>query len=106
MKKTLLFILFCGSVVAAAAILKPEKKPVLKKLTVSYDNKKEKEIPVTVTLTKYQLEKMLDMVDEEYGYGGPASPQDSFTFTSIAKANRHSTEYSISSTHLAKKPLK
>ena len=65
MKKTLLFILFCGSVVAAAAILKPEKKPVLEKLTVSYENKKEKEIPVTVTLTKYQLEKMLDMVDEE-----------------------------------------
>ena len=59
---------------------------------------------MTVTLTKYQLEKMLNMVDEEYGYGGPAAPQDSFTFTSIAKGNQHSEEYSISSTHLARKP--
>ena len=67
-------------------------------------SKKQKEIPVTVTLTKYQLEKMLNMVDEEYGYGGPAAPQDSFTFTSIAKGNHHSEEYSISSTHLARKP--
>ena len=108
MKKTLLFVLFCGSVVAAAAILKPERKPVVKKITVSYDNKKQKEIPVTVTLTKFQLEKMLDMVDDEYGYGGPASPQDSLTFTSIAKvkAPPHSQEYSISSTHLAKEPIR
>ena len=40
--------------------------------------------------------------DEEYGYGGPAAPQDSYTFTSIAKGNLNSGEYSISSTHLAR----
>tara|TARA_R100001509_G_scaffold34581_1_gene18164 strand:- start:873 stop:1172 length:300 start_codon:yes stop_codon:yes gene_type:complete len=73
-------------------------------ITTSY--KEKKEIPVKVTLTKYQLEKMLDMVDQEYGYGGPAAPQDSFTFTSIAKGNHYSEEYNISSTHLARKPIK
>ena len=66
MKKTLLFVLFCGSVVAAAAILKPEKKPVVEKITVSYENKNElKNIPVKVTLTKYQLQKILDILEED-----------------------------------------
>ena len=90
--------------VATLVALQFKEEVVVDEIIVSYDNKKQKEIPVTVTLTKYQLEKMLNMVDEEYGYGGPAAPQDSFTFTSIAKGNHHSEEYSISSTHLARKP--
>tara|TARA_R100000458_G_C8063254_1_gene105262 strand:- start:206 stop:535 length:330 start_codon:yes stop_codon:yes gene_type:complete len=109
MKKTLLFVLFCGSVVAAAAILKPEKKPVVEKITVSYENKNElKNIPVKVTLTKYQLQKMLDILEEdnkfhnEYdGITVPADSQDTYTFTSVAKGNKG--EYSISSTHLSRK---
>jgi hypothetical protein len=44
---------------------------------------------------------MLDIVDEEYGYGGPAAPQDSFTFTSVARGREG--EYIISSTHLSRK---
>lgn len=90
--------------VATLGALQFKEEVVVDEIIVSYDNKKQKEIPVTVTLTKYQLEKMLNMVDQEYGYGGPAAPQDSFTFTSIAKGNHHSEEYSISSTHLARKP--
>ena len=92
--------------VVTLGALQLKEEVIVDEIVVSYDNKKQKEIPVTVTLTKYQLEKMLNMVDEEYGYGGPAAPQDSFTFTSIAKGNQHSEEYSISSTHLARKPIK
>jgi len=55
-----------------------------------------------VTLTKYQLEKMLSMLEEKNSYGRPAEPQDQFTFTSIAREAKD--EYNISSTHLAKKP--
>tara|TARA_B100000945_G_C20355558_1_gene584470 strand:- start:120 stop:455 length:336 start_codon:yes stop_codon:yes gene_type:complete len=64
---------------------------------------KKEEIPVAVTLTKYQLEKMLNMIDHDFGYGGNASPQDSIKFTSIAKKNG-SDIYNISSTHLARRP--
>ena len=92
--------------VVTLGALQLKEEVIVDEIVVSYDNKKQKEIPVKVTLTKYQLEKMLDMVDQEYGYGGPAAPQDSFTFTSIAKGNQHSEEYSISSTHLARKPIK
>jgi hypothetical protein len=92
--------------VATLGALQFKEEVIVDKIVVSYDNKKQKEIPVKVTLTKYQLEKMLNMVDQEYGYGGPAAPQDSFTFTSIAKGSQHSEEYSISSTHLARKPIK
>ena len=59
MKKTILVGLLCGAVVGAAAIIKKEKI-VVEKVTVSYPNKKEIEtpqIPVKVTLTKYQLEE-------------------------------------------------
>jgi len=92
--------------VVTLGALQLKEEVIVDEIVVSYDNKKQKEIPVKVTLTKYQLEKMLNMVDQEYGYGGPAAPQDSFTFTSIAKGNQHSEEYSISSTHLARKPIK
>tara|TARA_R100000734_G_scaffold10581_2_gene8000 strand:- start:1198 stop:1506 length:309 start_codon:yes stop_codon:yes gene_type:complete len=99
------YILLSVGIVTAASLiyLKKEKTILNEKLVVTYN--KQKQIPVKVTLTKYQLEKMLNMVDEEYGYGGPAAPQDSFTFTSIAKGSEHSEEYNISSTHLARKPI-
>jgi hypothetical protein len=100
------YILLSVGIVTAASLiyLKKDKIVLNEELVVTYN--KQKEIPVKVTLTKYQLEKMLNMIDEDSGYGGPAAPQDSFTFTSIAKGNQHSEEYSISSTHLARKSIK
>ena len=108
MKKTILIVsAFCVIAVLfwlSLMFTEPEEVKV-DKITISYENssnKKEfKRIPVKVTLTKYQLEKMLDIVDEEYGYGGPAAPQDSFTFTSVARGREG--EYIISSTHLSRK---
>ena len=82
-----------------------KEQVVVDEITVTYDNKKQKQFPVTVTLTKYQLCKMLETLEEERGYGRPADPQDSFTYTSFAKGNQHSEQYNISSTHLAKKPI-
>ncbi len=73
--------------------------------SASEEVKKKEEISVAVTLTKYQLCKMLETLEKHRGYGRPADPQDSFTYTSVAKGTKYSTEYSISSTHLAKKPI-
>tara|TARA_B100000214_G_C23810538_1_gene554720 strand:- start:103 stop:441 length:339 start_codon:yes stop_codon:yes gene_type:complete len=67
---------------------------------------KKEEIPVTVTLTKYQLAKMLEILEEENSYGRPADPQDTYTFYSVAKSYADSKEYNISSTHLAKRLIK
>tara|TARA_R110000751_G_scaffold114396_1_gene213758 strand:+ start:358 stop:708 length:351 start_codon:yes stop_codon:yes gene_type:complete len=68
---------------------------------------KHKVIPVNVTLTKYQLEKMLDILETENSYGRPADPYDNFTFTSVARGNKEMVDgYNISSTHLARKPAK
>ena len=100
MKKTILIVsAFCVIAVLfwlSLMFTEPEEVKV-DKITISYENsanKKEfKRIPVKVTLTKYQL--------EEYGYGGPAAPQDSFTFTSVARGREG--EYIISSTHLSRK---
>jgi hypothetical protein len=80
-------------------------QPELEELKTEIQNKLTGEIPISVTLTKYQLEKMLYILEEENGYGRPADPQDSFTFTSVARANSYSENYSVSSTHLAKKPI-
>jgi len=107
MKQILMITALCCLCATVGAVaFKQEKRVMIDKITVTHGDKKEKEIPVTVTLTKYQLCKMLETLEDERGYGRPADPQDTFTFTSIAKGNQHSTEYSISSTHLAKKPIK
>ena len=100
------YILLSAGIATAATLfyLKKDKIILNEEFVVTYS--KQKEIPVKVTLTKYQLEKMLNMIDEDSGYGDPAAPQDSLTFTSIAKGHRGSKEYSISSTHLARKPIK
>jgi|TARA_R110000751_G_scaffold111805_2_gene210251 predicted transcriptional regulator len=111
MKKRILIGLFCGAVVCAAAIIKKEKV-VIERLIVTHPNK-EKGIPqisVKVTLTKYQLTKMLDILEEDNNVrteqgavAFPAHIEDIYTFTSIAKENKYSGEYAISSTHLSKK---
>ena len=60
-----------------------------------------------VRLTKYQLQKMLQILEEKNGYfdelnGGyiPALPQDYMTFRSVAKGV--SDVYEISSTQLSR----
>ena len=106
MKQILMITALCCLCATVGAVAFKQEKPVMiEKITVTHGNKKEKEIPVTVTLTKYQLCKMLETLEDERGYGRPADPQDTFTFTSVAKGNQYSTEYNISSTHLAKKPI-
>ena len=112
MKKTILVGLLCGAVVGAAAIIKKEKV-IVEEVTVSYPNKKEVESPqisVKVTLTKFQLRKMLDILEQYHNVGNeqgglsfPAHIQDVYTFTSVAKENKHSGEYTLSSTHLSRK---
>tara|TARA_R100000963_G_C4640477_1_gene104124 strand:- start:1175 stop:1495 length:321 start_codon:yes stop_codon:yes gene_type:complete len=94
--------LCCAFASLGAVAFSKKSEVVVETITVSHQKK---EIPVTVTLTKYQLEKMLTMLEEENGHGLPAAPQDKFTFTSVARETTLSAdEYSISSTHLAKKP--
>ena len=107
-----LALLFCSIVVGTAAILKKEKV-IIEKVAVSYPNKKEIETPqvsVKVTLTKYQLQKMLDILEEDNSFQNedgtvsfPAHIQDVYTFTSVAKENKQSGEYTLSSTHLSRK---
>ena len=82
-----------------------KKTDVIVETIILSDNKTV--IPVSVTLTKYQLEKMLDILEEDNSYDEPADPQDKFTFTSVARENARAADgYSISSTHLARKPHK
>mgnify|MGYP003627868965 FL=1 len=111
MKKTILAGLFCGSVVGAAVILKKERV-IVEEIKVTQLNEKDDtpQISVKVTLTKYQLRKMLDILEEYHtvhnvvrSSGLPAHIQDVYTFTSVAKENKQSGEYTLSSTHLSRK---
>ena len=81
----------------------------LPKESVSVDKQptKYKRFDVKVRLTKYQLQKMLQILEEKNGYfdelnGGyiPALPQDYMTFRSVAKGV--SDVYEISSTQLSR----
>ena len=99
MKQIIILTVICCCVASLGAL-------AFKKDTVIVEEVSVPNIPVVVTLSKYQLERMLRILEEENGYGRPADPQDMFTFTSVAKGNQYSEEYNISSTHLAKKPIK
>ena len=103
-EKVLLMII--GVLVIGLAFAVTKETPVVDKITVTYGEPKKKEIAVNVTLTKYQLCKMLEILEEENSYGRPADPQDTYTFYSVAKNLADSEEYSISSTHLAKRLIK
>ena len=96
--------IFCGVTLSVVGILKEEVK--VDQIKVTYAGQKKEEIPVNVTLTKYQLSKMLEILEEENSYGRPADPQDTYTFYSVAKNLADSEEYNISSTHLAKRLIK
>jgi len=81
----------------------------LPKESVSVDKQptKYKRFDVRVKLTKYQLEKMLQLLEEKNGYYDKenglyisALPQDYMTFRSVARGV--SNEYEISSTQLSR----
>ena len=81
----------------------------LSKESVSVEKQptKYKRFDVKVKLTKYQLQKMLQILEEKNGYfdelnGGyiPALPQDYMTFRSVARGV--SDIYEISSTQLSR----
>ena len=99
MKQILILIAICSCALSLAAVNLKNNNVIAEEIQPS-------DIPVVVTLTKYQLSKMLEILEEENGYGRPADPQDMFTFTSVAKGNEYSKEYNVSSTHLARKPIK
>ena len=108
MKTVIVSLLACSLVVGAVVYL-DEKNVQVEEIKVSFPRDKErvKEIPVKVTLTKFQLRKMLDILEQDHnltllnGETVPALDQDTYTFKSIAKGA--DGEYSISSTHLSRK---
>ena len=76
-------------------------------ISVDKQPTKYKRFDVKVKLTKYQLQKMLQILEEKNGYfdelnGGyiPALPQDYMTFRSVARGV--SDVYEISSTQLSR----
>ena len=101
MKKTIIIGLVCGMAVAVAGILKKEKV-IVEEITVTHSAPPKAVVPVEVTLTKYQLEKMVNLIEERYAdfNGRPAEPQDSMTFKATARGS--GGVYEISSTQLAK----
>ena len=108
MKVTIIVLLFCSAIISGVAYLERENVQV-EEIKVSFprDEQKVKQIPVKVTLTKFQLRKMLDILEQDNnlmsldGKIVPALDQDVYTFKSIAKGA--DGEYSISSTHLSRK---
>mgnify|MGYP003674115938 FL=1 len=108
MKILVISSILCCAVVSGAVLLKKNQVQV-EQIKVSYpkDEEKIKQIPVKVTLTKFQLRKMLDILEQDNnlmsldGKTVPALDQDVYTFKSIAKGS--DGEFSISSTHLSRK---
>ena len=101
MKKTIIIGLICGMAVAVAGMLKKEKV-IVEEITVTHSAPPKAVVPVEVTLTKYQLEKMVNLIEERYAdfNGRPAEAQDSMTFKATARGR--AGIYHISSTQLAR----
>jgi len=101
MKKTIIIGLICGMAVAVAGMLK-EDRVVIEEVTITHENSEKNLIPVKVTLTKYQLQKMLSIIEEKHSDFSvhPAAPQDSMTFKASARGVKG--VYEISSTQLAR----
>ena len=108
MKTVIVSLLACSLVVGAVLYLN-EKNVQVEEIKVSFprDEGRVREIPVKVTLTKFQLRKMLDILEQDHNLTllnsetVPALDQDTYTFKSIAKGV--DGEYNISSTHLSRK---
>lgn len=104
MKHAIIIALFCASVVGLAAIIKQERT-IVEEVTVSHNHPRQNVVSVKVTLTKYQLKKMLGLIEEKHSHldpqkgVAPADHQDSMTFK--ASARGMGGVYEISSTQLA-----
>ena len=105
MKKTttigLIFGITFGITFGVAEMLKQEKV-IVEEITVTHSAPPKAVVPVEVTLTKYQLEKMVNLIEEKYAdfNGRPAEAQDSMTFKATARGR--AGIYHISSTQLAR----
>ena len=107
MKVTIIVLLFCCAIIGGVAYLEKENVQV-EEIKVSFpkDEQRVKEIPVRVTLTKFQLKKMLSILENDNqlmllnGEVSPALDQDVYTFKATAKGS--TGEYQISSTQLSK----
>ena len=101
MKTTIIIGLVCGMAVAVAGIHKKEKV-IVEEITVTHSAPPKAVVPVEVTLTKYQLEKMVNLIEEKYSdfNGRPAEAQASMTFKATARGRAGT--YHISSTQLAR----
>ena len=102
MKQTILIGLACGAIVGGLAGVIKKDKVIVEEVVVTHSNPEKTLIPVKVTLTKYQLEKMVNLIEEKYAdfNGRPAEAQDSMTFKATARGS--GGVYEISSTQLAK----
>jgi len=107
-KKTIYFILLGVTIIVALLFMNRPRSVVIDDISVSYPVKPTiEQIPVKVTLTKFQLKKMLDILEQEHnmtllnGKTVPALDQDVYTFKSVAKGLNG--EFTISSTRLSKK---
>tara|TARA_Y100001937_G_scaffold39837_1_gene56556 strand:- start:186 stop:527 length:342 start_codon:yes stop_codon:yes gene_type:complete len=107
-KKTIYFILLGVTIIVALLFMNRPRSVVIDDISVSYPVQPTLEqIPVKVTLTKFQLKKMLDILEQEHnftllnGQKMPALDQDVYTFKSVAKGVNG--EFTISSTRLSKK---
>ena len=101
MKNIILIGLACGVVVGLAGVIKKDKI-IVEQVTVTHENPERNLIPVKVTLKKYQLQKMLNIIEEKHSDFDalPAMPQDSMTFEASARGVKG--VYEISSTQLAR----
>lgn len=101
MKNYIIIFLVCGMAVAVADIIK-RGRVIVEEVTVTRVNRPMPVIPVEVTLTKYQLQKMLRLVEDKHTDfdGRLAEPQDAMTFKSTARGGEKA--YRISSTQLAR----
>ena len=99
MKKTIIIGLICGMAVAVAGMLKKEKV-IVEEITVTHSAPPKAVVPVEVTLTKYQLEKMVNLIEEKYSdfNGRPAEAQDSMTFKATARGRAGILSYLLYST--------
>ena len=107
-KKTKYFILLGVTIIVALLFMNRPRSVVIDDISVSYPVQPTLEqIPVKVTLTKFQLKKMLDILEQEHimtllnGKTVPALDQDVYTFKSVAQGLNG--EFTISSTRLSKK---
>ena len=102
MKQTILIGLACGAIMGGLTVATKKDKVIVEEVVVTHKNPEKTLIPVKVTLTKYQLQKMLNLIEEKYSdfKATPAKPQDSMTFKSSARGM--GGIYEISSTQLAK----